>query len=68
MKGDGNCQIKTNGYDILKQKRIFNSQFFFPFGEIFVMYVEGTLYPSISLWREIMPTCCRCENPPTIEE
>jgi hypothetical protein len=36
----------------------------------FVVYGEGTLYPSISLLeigRDIMPTC-RCKNPPTIVE
>ncbi len=42
-----------------------------PLRRKFVVYVEGTLYPLISLLesgREIMPTYYRCKNPPTIEE
>jgi hypothetical protein len=38
--------------------------------QVYVVYVECTLYPSISLLeigREIMLTC-KCKNSPTIEE
>jgi len=38
--------------------------------QVYVVYVESTLYPSISLLeigKEIMLTC-NCDNSPTIEE